>query len=329
MKFPQQKAKPLLRKQPIMRRVVIGSIPCIAGAVYFFGWRSLAVVAVSCLFGFLIEYLFCRKRGEPVSEAVFVSAIIYALVLPPTVPWHVVIVGIVFAIAFAKEVFGGFGRNVFNPAMAGRCFVYICFPVSLTAQWALPAAGLWGALGQWTSAVTPDAITSATPMTLAKLGEAPPPELVDLLIGRMGGALGVTSALLILIGGLYLYFTKTANRSLIVTHIITYGLLYQALHLLGVRHFYDGLTAVLSSGFLFGAFFIITDPVSSPSTQPARILYAVLVAVLDIIIRNFSVFNGGYMFAVLIANMFVPILDYTFKERKKRKVAAASGEAAA
>jgi Na+-transporting NADH:ubiquinone oxidoreductase subunit B len=327
MSSPQQEGKPILRKQAIMRRVVIASVPCMAGSVYFFGWRSLAVVAVSCLFGFLTEYLFCRSRGEPVSEAVFVSAVIFALVVPPNVPWHVLIFGIVFAIAFGKEVFGGFGRNVFNPAMTGRCFVYVCFPVSLTSRWALPAQGPWGALKQWTTAATPDAITAATPMTLAKFGEAPPPELVDLLIGRMSGSMGVTSALLILVGGLYIYYTKTANRSMIVTHIVTYGLLYQALHMLGVRNFYDGPTALLSAGFLFGAFFIITDPVSSPSTQPARIIYAVLVAVLAIIIRNFSVFNAGYMFSVLIANMFVPILDYAVKEQKKRKMAATAGKA--
>ena len=327
MNSPRLEGKPILRRQAIMRRVVIASVPCMAGSVYFFGWRSLAVVAVSCLFGFLTEYLFCRSRGEPVSEAVFVSAVIFALVVPPNVPWHVLIFGIVFAIAFGKEVFGGFGRNVFNPAMTGRCFVYVCFPVALTSRWALPAQGPWGALKQWTTAVTPDAITAATPMTLAKFGEAPPPEVVDLLIGRMSGSMGVTSALLILVGGVYLYYTKTANRSVIVTHIVTYGLLYQALHMLGVGNFYDGLTAILSAGFLFGAFFIITDPVSSPSTQPARIIYAVLVAVLAIIIRNFSVFNAGYMFSVLIANMFVPIIDYAVKEQKKRKTAAAAGKA--
>jgi len=329
MSPPQKKAAPVLKKQPIMRRVVLASVPCIAGSVYFFGWRSLAVVAVSCLFGFLTEYLFCKTRGESVSEAVFVSAVIYSLVIPPNVPWHVVIIGIVFAIAFGKEVFGGFGRNVFNPAMSGRCFVYICFPVALTSRWALPAQGPWGALKQWTTAVTPDAITAATPMTLAKLGQAPPPELTDLLIGRMSGSMGVTSALLILIGGLYLYYTKTANRSLIVTHIITYAVLYEILHLLGVRNFYDGLTAVLSAGFLFGAFFIITDPVSGPNTQPARIIYAVMVAVLSIIIRNFSVFNAGYMFAILISNMFVPILDYAVTEWKKKKAATPVEEATA
>ena len=95
-----------------------------------------------------------------------------------------------------------------------------------------------------------------------------------------------------------------------------------------VNHFYDGLTAVLSTGFLFGAFFMITDPVSSPATQPARIIYAILVALFAIVIRNYSVFNGGYMFAILLGNMFTPILDYAVKEQKKKKKAVASAEKA-
>lgn len=314
----------LLRKQLIMRRVVLATLPCIAGSVYFFGWRSLALVAVSCLAGFLTEYFFCRARGEPVSEAVFVTAILYTLVLPPTVPWHVLLIGIVFAVVFSKEVFGGFGRNIFNPALSGRCFVYVSFPTAMTARWAPAAQGPLGALTQWTTAITPDAITSATPMTLAKLGEAAPPPLLELVIGRMSGTMGTTSAILILIGGLYLYTTKTANRSLIVTHILAYGFLYELLHLLGVRHFYDGWTAVLSVGFLFGAFFMITDPVSSPSTQPARIIYAILIAVFEVIMRNFSAFNDGYMFAILLGNMFGPILDYVVKETKKKAVVPGS-----
>jgi len=319
-----QNSEPRLKKQPVMRRVLMSLIPCIAGAVYFFGWRSLALVVVSCFFGFLTEYLFCRNRREPVTEAVFVSSILYALVMPPTVPWHVLIVGIVFAIAFGKEVFGGFGRNIFNPALCGRCFVYICFPVAMTAQWSPAAQGPLGALTQWTTAVAPDVITAATPMTLAKLGQAPAPPLFDLLVGRISGTMGVTSALAILIGGGYLFLTKTINRSMVLTHILVYGLLYELLHLMGVTNFYDGLTAVVSTGFLFGAFFMLTDPVSSPSTQPARIIYAVLVALLAIVIRNYSVFNGGYMFSILLGNMFTPILDYAVMEQKKKKKAAAS-----
>ena len=129
----------LLKKQTIMRKVILAMLPCIAGAVYYFGWRSLAVVGVSCATAFVCEYIFCRLRKEPVTEAVFVTGILFALILPPAVPWHVVVIGAVFAIVFTKEVFGGFGRNFFNPAMAGRCFVYLCFPLEMTAS-----SQVWG-----------------------------------------------------------------------------------------------------------------------------------------------------------------------------------------
>ena len=308
----------LLKRQPMMRRVILATLPCVAGSVYYFGWRSLAVIAVSCLAAFLTEFAFCRRRKEPVSEAVFVTGILYALVMPPTVPWHVLIIGVVFAIAFVKEAFGGFGRNVFNPAVAGRCFVYVCFPVAMTSTWAPVAQGPLGALTQWTTAGV-DAITSATPMALMKAGEislSSSDIFHGLFLGRIAGTMGVTSALLILVGGGYLYFTKTANRTLIITVIATYAVLNQVLHWLGVEPVPNALPAVLGGGFLFGAFFMVTDPISAPSTQGGRIAYAMLIAVCTLIIRNFSIFNGGLMFSILIGNMFGPILDHAAKALK-------------
>ena len=117
-----------------MRRVMLAMLPCVGGSVYFFGWRSLAVIIVACAVGFIAECFFCRKRNEPVSEAVFVTGILFGLVMPPTASWHVVVFGMLFAVVITKMLFGGFGRNIFNPALAGRCFVYICFPVALTAD---------------------------------------------------------------------------------------------------------------------------------------------------------------------------------------------------
>ncbi|MFH1715832.1 MAG: RnfABCDGE type electron transport complex subunit D, partial [Planctomycetota bacterium] len=160
----------VLKKQPIMRRVLVAMLPCVAGAVYFFGWRSLIVVAWAAVVGFVVELIFTRSRREPVSEAIFVTTTIFALIMPPTVPWHVLTIGTIFAVMFAKEVFGGFGRNIFNPAMAGRCFVYVCFPVALTGTWAPAASGPWGALGNWTTISREDAVTSATPMAHLKAG---------------------------------------------------------------------------------------------------------------------------------------------------------------
>jgi len=325
----------VLRKQPINRRVMTALLPCVAGGIYFFGWRCLFVVIWSAIVGFIVEFVFSRKRGEPVSEAVFVTSTIFALIMPPTIPLHVLTIGVAFAVAFAKEVFGGFGRNIFNPAMAGRCFVYVCFPVALTASWAPVSQQSWGALDRWTTVSGQDAITSATPMAYLKAGKLTLDSRADtveqipfdidegqtvsvskwtllrgLLFGRISGTMGVTSALLILIGGVYLFISKTASRTIILSVVITYAVLNQVLYWFGVDPVSGAWPAVLGGGFLFGAFFMATDPVSAPRTGPARIIYGVIIAVCTTVIRNFSIFNGGLMFSILIGNMFAPILDY-------------------
>lgn len=336
--------KKVLRKQPVNRRVIIALLPCVAASIYFFGWRCLFVLLWSAAVAFIVEFIFCRKRGEPVSEAVFVTSTIFALIMPPTVPLHVLTIGVAFAVMFAKEVFGGFGRNIFNPAMAGRCFVYVCFPIALTSTWAPAAVGRLGALSMWTTAVSPDVVTGATPMAFLKAGRIVPEEggaakipsdvaegeivsvargslLRALAFGRISGTMGVTSAVVILIGGVYLFWTKTASRTIILALIMTYAVLNQVLYAFGVEPVPGALPAVLGGGFLFGAFFMATDPVSAPRTEQAKVIYAIVIGVFATIIRNFSIFNGGLMFAVLIGNMFAPILDYAVKARKSNKAA--------
>lgn len=318
-----------MKKQPIMRRMILAMLPCIMASVYFFGWRSLFVVVVSCTFAFATEHLFSRRRDEPVTEAVLVTGIIYALIMPPTIPWHILIFGIMFAVMFGKMVFGGFGSNIFNPAMAGRAFIYICFPVALTATWAPAAQGTWGGLGIWTTALNPDMITAATPMALVKAGQASSPPLMHMLVGRLSGTMGVTSVLAILIGGLYVFITKTASRYIIITVIITYVLGNGLLTVIKAAGAPGILPALMGGGFLFGAFFMATDPISAPRNRKAQIAYAVLIAISTTIIRNFSVFNGGFMFSLLLANMFAPILDYTFKMRRKQPAENIQGAGAA
>lgn len=300
-----------------MRRVIIACLPCIIASIYFYGWRSLAVIFVSCLAAFLAEFIFQARRGEPVSEAVFVSAIIYSLILPPTISWHILIIGIVFAIIFGKMVFGGFGFNIFNPAMVGRAFVYVCFPVAMTATWAPPASGIPAGFGMWTTAL-PDAITSATPLALLKAGAVTPPSLLDLFLGRIAGSMGVTSVLAILIAGFYLIVTKTANRWIVLTLVLTYGIANGILFSLGVKPVPAMLTALMGGGFLFGAFFMATDPISAPRLLPSKIIYAATIGISTLVIRNFSVFNGGLMFSILLGNMFAPILDFYFKSRVRK-----------
>lgn len=339
-----KKPAQILLKQKIMRRVLLALLPCVVGSVYFFGWRCLFLVICAGFTGFLVEFVFTRRRGEPVTEAVFVTTTIFALIMPPTVPLHVVIIGVAFAVMFAKEVFGGYRYNIFNPAMAGRCFVYICFPVALTGVWAAPAQGLWGGLKQWTTASSADAITGATPMANLKAGklvvahgqvEGVSKEIpfqinedqqinVDravlyeaLLVGRISGTMGVTSVILILIGGLYLFYTRTASRSIILSLVISYAVLNQILYLFGVKPVQDALIALFTGGFLFGAFFMATDPISAPRTAEAKIIYGIIIAVFTVVIRNFSIFTDGVMFAILIGNMFAPILDFSVQSFKR------------
>jgi len=145
-----------------------------------------------------------------------------------------------------------------------------------------------------------------------------------LILGRLSGTMGVTSALLIAIGGFYLFWTKTANRTVILWVIGTYAVLNQLLYWFGVAPVPGAWPAVLGGGFLFGAFYMATDPVSSPRTEMGRILYAIIIAACTVVIRNFSIFNGGLMFAILIGNMFAPILDYVVKARESQKKARAA-----
>jgi Na+-transporting NADH:ubiquinone oxidoreductase subunit B len=333
-------AKRLLLKQPAMRRVLTALVPCVGGSVYFFGWVTFASIIFCCAVGFVGELLFRRKRKQPVSEAVFVTAVLFALVMPPGVGWHVLGVGMVFAVIFSKEVFGGFGKNFFNPALAGRCFVYICFPIAMTGTWQKPADGPWGALGKWSTAQTADSVTSATPMAHLKAGRLILTDATDtrikegipfkiefdgqsfvsrnvfykgLLFGRISGTAGVTSAVLILLGGVYLFYTKTASRTTILSVIISYAFLNELLYRLGVEPVPGALGALLGGGFLFGAFFMATDPVSSPRTEAGRVIYGVLIGVCTLVIRNFSIFNGGLMFSILLANMFAPIIDHAVR----------------
>jgi Na+-transporting NADH:ubiquinone oxidoreductase subunit B len=329
-----------------MRSVLLALLPCVLGSIYYFGWRSLLIVFWSAAAGFVVELVFARLRGEPVSEAVFVTTTILALIMPPTVPWHVLTFGAVFAVMFTKEIFGGFGRNIFNPALAGRCFVYVCFPVALTATWAPAARQPWGALDRWTTVSEEDAVTSATPMAHLKAGRITVDAktsaagtipcdidegqvasigkltlLKGLVFGRIRGTMGVTSAILITIGGIYLLISRTASRTIILSVVITYAILNQVLYWFGVDPVPGAWPAVLGGGFLFGAFFMATDPISSPRTEPAKVIYGIIIGTCTTVIRNFSIFNGGLMFSILIGNMFAPILDYAVRsyrpERRK------------
>jgi Na+-transporting NADH:ubiquinone oxidoreductase subunit B len=303
----------LIQWQPPMTRVLWALTPAMAASVWFFGWRSVAMLAVVNAFGFLAEYAFARYNREPVTSSVFVTGCLFALILPPNLPFWMAATGIVFGVVFGKMVFGGFGKNIFNPALVGRAFIYVNFTTAMNNRWYEPFGGTLGGL----TGYAPDTVCSATPIAVLKAcGEMP---WLRLLLGNTAGCLGETSALLLILGGAWLLWKKTANRTIVAATIGSFLVLHGAFWLAGLGGVTDPLRAMLSGGFLLGAFFMATDPVSATKTEPGRWLYGILIGTLTVIIRTFSVWPEGFMFALLLANMFGPITDFLATEWQTRR----------
>jgi Na+-transporting NADH:ubiquinone oxidoreductase subunit B len=309
-------------KQALMRKVIYALIPIVLAALYNFGWRVIPIILIAALSGLVTEWLFKRSSGKPVSEAVFVTAILYALTLPPRTPFWIVAVGMIFGIVFGKEVFGGFGRNVFNPALVGRAFVYVSFPRFLTIEWTAPASSnLMGGITQYIGPSV-DAVSTATPMlTYRSTGDMH--ALFDLFIGRVPGSLGETSALLIILSGAYLLYTKTAHKESMLGVIAGFFAMSGVFVVFGTAQVPNPIFGILSGGILFAAVFMATDPISSPKKKEARWVYGILIGAITVIIRGFALFAGGVMFAVLIGNSLAPLLDEIVKALQARKKSAA------
>lgn len=308
--------KNLFLKQKIMRRVLISLAPITLFSIFLFGWRMLVLMAVVTIFGLLAEYLAMRLvngKTAKISEAVLVSCVLFTLTLPPATPWWVAAIGIAFGVFFGKGVFGGFGRNIFNPALVARCFVYVSFPTYLTAGWIEPLTRLPGGFARYAA----DVASAATPMIQIKAGETGP-GLLNLFLGLISGSSGETSSLLILVAAVYLIATKTASWKIMLSCAGTFAVLSAIFHYSGL-YAADPLYSILSGGFLFATVFMATDPVSAPTDDWAKIAYGALIALAAILIRTFSLFTEGIMFAILFANIFSPLLDRQLKALKARK----------
>lgn len=307
-------------KQKMMRTVITSLIPIIIASIYFFGWRSLVLLLVVTIAGFATEWIFEKIHNRKVSEAVFVSCILYTMTLPPSTPFWIAAIGIIFGIFFAKEVFGGFGKNVFNPALVARAFVYVCFPTSLTIQWSKPATGFPGGFAIYLTESI-DAISQATPMLIFReTGNLT--SIKDLILGNVAGSLGETSSILIILTGIYLIYKKVASWQIMAAVLIGFTGFSSVLHVLGVSQVPNPIFGIFAGGLLFGTVFMATDPVTAPKTKEAKWVYGILIGILTVIIRGYALFAGGMMFAILITNTFVPIMDEAvnaFKKYRKEK----------
>ncbi len=328
---PKPPAKPVawINWQRPMVRVLWACTPLVVAAVYFFGWRALATIMVCNVAAWLTERSFTRNWREPVSSAAIVTGTLFGLSLPPMLPMWMAALGAVFGMLFGKMVFGGFGRNVFNPAMTGRAFLYISFGNYMTAHWCEPFSGFPGGFARWGNVISNnlingvDAIATATPGALMRQGTDS--SIVDLLLGNgVSGVLGGTSAGLVILCGGYLVWKKIANHRIVYGALLGF-LLFQTLawwlgwgeHATGKA--VDPLRAAFSASFLLGIFFYATDPITASTSNEGRWIFGVFVGSMSVLIATFSSWPAGTMFAILLANMFAPLMDRAIKDLKPAK----------
>jgi electron transport complex protein RnfD len=307
--------------QRLMLDVIIALLPAYLVSVYFFGLGALNVAAVAIISCVLLEYVINRwvmKRSSTVNDlSAIVTGLLLAMNLPSNIPWWIVFIGAVVAIGITKMSFGGLGQNVFNPALVGRVFLLISFPVQMTS-WPRPEA-LWSGV---------DATTGATPLAIIKEGLAngntveqimnahPDFSYLHLLFGKIGGSMGEISALALLLGFAYLLIRHVIRPhiplSIFGTVIVFGGILW----LVDSQHFIDPLFHLLTGGIMLGAIFMATDYVTSPMNPKAMLIYGVGIGLLTMLIRVFGSYPEGISFAILIMNATVPLLNRYIKPQR-------------
>ena len=284
----------------IMRHVIYALIPAVAGAVYFFGIRALFVILVSSAVAVLTEAIILAVRKKDVTEVFDASAlltgILLALTLPPSVSFGTVAVGAFISIAIGKQVFGGFGQNIFNPALVGRAFLQAAFPVEMTT-WIPPRI-----------MQKVDAVSFATPLGGFKFSHIMTSHKA-LLLGSVGGSLGETSALLILIGGIYLLWRKYLDWRIPVSAMISLVVLSGIMFLVNPSKYPDPIFMLFAGGFMLGVWFMATDPVTSPVHPKAVWIYGAGIGFFVVIIRLFGGMPEGVMYSILLMNAVTPLLE--------------------
>lgn len=285
-----------------MSVVILALLPATVASIIFYGWRALAMIVVSYVAGGVVEILFALIRKKDVEEGFLVTGLIFPLILPPTTPYWVLVVGVVFGVFFGKEVFGGTGRNIFNPALVGRLFITIAFPEMMSASWKAPFA---------------DAITAATPLGIFKATRRLTP-LLDLLLGQVPGSMGELFRIGIIAGGLFLMITRVANWRIPIAYLASVAVFSAIGNAAAPQVFAPPQFQLLTGGLLFGAMFMATDPVTSPGTKAGKYIFGAACGIITLLIRNFSGFTEGVMFSIVFMNAFAPLIDIVVLNAKYR-----------
>jgi len=304
----------------LMRNVIIAMLPIMLFSFYYFGIGAIIVTLVSITSALMFEWLiskFILKREPNLSDgSALITGMLLAFNVPSNLPFWIVMIGALVAIGVGKMSFGGLGTNIFNPALVGRVFLLISFPVQ-TTSWPKP-------LDSFTSYT--DAVTGATPLAILKeelkKGEKVSdileklPSFMDLFIGKIGGSLGEVAALAILIGMIYMLATKTITWHIPVSVLGSIFVVAGTLWLINDEKFINPFFHLLTGGILLGAVFMATDYVTSPMTGKGQIIYGIGIGVITIIIRIAGAYPEGISFAILIMNGLTPLINMYIKPKR-------------
>ncbi len=303
--------------QKIMYRVVYAMIPALAWSVFVFGLDALRVTliaVVACLaFEYLIQKYLLKIKPMITDGSALITGILLAFNVPSNLPWWIIIIGSLAAVGIAKLSFGGLGNNIFNPALVGRVFMLISFPVQMTS-WPVNAnSGI-------------DAVTSATPLSIIKEGisNGTPiseitqklPTTFDMLLGNIGGSLGEISALLLILGGLYMLWKKVITWHIPVSIIVTVAVVAGVFRIVNPETYINPVYHILSGGLMLGAIFMATDMVTSPMNPKGQIIYGIGIGLITISIRMFGAYPEGISFAILIMNAVTPLINTYVKPKR-------------
>lgn len=314
--------------QKIMWTVIIALVPTLAFSIIYFGWDAARVAAISVLACVLLEWIFqkffLREKTHIADGSAIITGLLLAFNVPSSLPVGIIIIGAAVSIGIGKMVFGGLGKNPFNPALVGRVFLFISFPRQMT-NWQLPSHAFFGT-DAVSGAVTADAITGATPLALIKQAQKAGQDVSQLLeqlpthfqflMGDRGGSLGEAAAIAIVLGGIFMLVRKVISWHIPVAFIGTVFVFAAVLHWMNPSLYITPEYHILAGGLLLGAIFMATDMVTSPMNNWGKIVFGIGCGLLTIIFRVWGRYPEGVSFAILIMNAFVPLINKGFKPKR-------------
>lgn len=303
----------------IMLGVNIALVPAILVSLYFFGFGALKVlllsIAACVLFEYLIQKYLIKEHKSIGDFSAVLTGVLLALNVPSSLPWYMILIGALVAIGIGKMSFGGIGKNVFNPALVGRVFLLVSFPVQMTT-WPKALISRSHLFFNGVDQTLLDTVTGPTPLgRLAEQGVIQNPDYIHYLLGQMGGSMGEISAIAILLGGLFLLFKKVITWEIPVAFLGSAAILSGVFWLIDPTVYADPLFHLVTGGMMLGAIFMATDMVTSPMTRGGQIVFGIGGGVLTILIRTWGAYPEGVSFAILIMNAFVPLIDRAFKPK--------------